>query len=75
MLGQRLQQRVVLQGHRQRGTALGGVDGEELELSSVSLVTIAELVAGAGPNARALEPPELVDAVTGTLRAALEDVP
>lgn len=60
--------------HRSRESVLDGVEGDELELTSVSLVTIAELVAGACINARAIEPPELVDAVIGTLRAALEAV-
>ena len=58
--------------HDSRESILDGIEGDELELTSVSLVTVAELVAGAGPHARALEPPVLVDSVLGTLQAALE---
>lgn len=58
--------------HASRDHTLEGVPGDELELTSVSLVTVAELVAGAGRNARAIDPPRLVDSVIGTLRAALE---
>lgn len=58
--------------HASRDYTLDGVPGDELELTSVSLVTVAELVAGAGVNARAFDPPQLVDSVIGTFRAALE---
>lgn len=49
-----------------------GRSGDELRISSASRSRLSRLITGAGANAKALEPTELVDEVLATLRSALE---